>query len=47
MDIKERYKNLFKRYRYPSEIIIHAVYTYCRFSLSYRDIEEIMIDREF
>ena len=35
----------FKRMRFPPEVIIQCVYWYCRFSLSYRDIEEIMKDR--
>jgi putative transposase len=30
---------------YPKEVIIHAVYLKLRFSLSYRDIEEILKDR--
>lgn len=38
-------KRLFKRHNYPPEIIIHAVFLYCRFSLSYREIEEIMETR--
>ena len=47
MEIKQKHKDLFKRYHYPSEVIIYAVYMYCRFSLSYRDIEEIMKERGF
>ncbi len=30
---------------YPKEVIVHAVYLKLRFSLSYRDIEEILKDR--
>jgi putative transposase len=29
-------------YRFPAEIISHAVWLYFRFSLSYRDAEELM-----
>jgi len=42
MKIIQKMKSLFKNYNYPPELIIHAVYLYCRFSLSYRDIEEIL-----
>ena len=35
----------FKRMRFPPEVIVQCVYWYCRFSLSYRDIEEMMKDR--
>lgn len=33
---------LYKSHRFPPEIISHCVWLYYRFSLSYRDIEEIM-----
>ena len=36
---------MFKRYRYSAEIIVHAVWLYCRYALSYRDVEEILKDR--
>ena len=42
MQLNRKKKRLFNNYNYPPEIIIHAVYLYCRFSLSYRDIEEIL-----
>jgi transposase-like protein len=29
---------LYKRHRYPTEIISHAAWLYFRFSLSYRDV---------
>jgi putative transposase len=29
-----------KGYRFPSEMISHAVWLYFRFSLSFRDVEE-------
>ena len=45
MPIKIKYKKLFKRYRYSAEIIIHAVWLYCRYVLSDRDVEEILKDR--
>jgi len=31
--------------RFPAEIISHAVWLYFRFSLSYRDVEELMVAR--
>jgi putative transposase len=33
---------MFKCHRYPKEIILHAVYLKSRFTLSYRDIEELL-----
>jgi len=32
-------------YRFPAEIISHAVWLYFRFPLSYRDVEELMAER--
>ena len=37
----ERYKN----HRFPPEIISHAVWLYFRFTLSYRDVEEMLFAR--
>jgi putative transposase len=37
----ERYKN----HRFPREIISHAVWLYFRFTLSYRDVEEMLFAR--
>jgi len=37
--------SLYKRYRFPGEIIIHAVWLYYRFLLSYRDVEELLAER--
>jgi putative transposase len=37
--------SLYKGHRYPAEIISHGVWLYYRFSLSYRDIEELMLAR--
>ncbi len=36
---------LYKGYRFPPEIISHVIWLYFRFSLSYRDGEEIMAQR--
>ncbi|MGB7302239.1 MAG: IS6 family transposase [Burkholderiaceae bacterium] len=38
-------KNLYKRHRFPSEIIQHAVWLYYRFNLSHRDIEDLLAER--
>src|SRR5258705_13868627 len=38
-------KPLYYRRRFPAEIISHCVWLYYRFSLSYRDVEEIMAGR--
>ena len=35
----------FKRHRFPAEVIRHAVWLYFRFSLSLRDVEELMAAR--
>jgi putative transposase len=35
----------YKGYRFPSEIISHAVWLYFRFSLSFRDVEELLAQR--
>ncbi len=32
-------------YRFPPEIIAHAVWLYYRFALSYRDVEELLAER--
>ena len=37
--------NMYAGFRYPSEIISHVVWLYFRFSLSFRDIEELMASR--
>ena len=36
---------LYKRHHYPTEIISHAVWLYFRFTLSYRDVEELLAAR--
>ncbi len=35
-------QNPYAGYRYPAEIISHAVWLYFRFTLSYRDVEELL-----
>jgi transposase-like protein len=35
----------FKRHRFPAEVIRHAVWLYARFTLSFRDIEELLSER--
>ena len=35
----------YKGHRFPHEIISHAVWLYFRFSLSYRDVEELLAER--
>src|SRR4029453_3742297 len=37
--------NLYKRHRFPGEIIRHAVWLYFRFPLSHRDVEELLFVR--
>jgi putative transposase len=36
---------LYKRHRFPAEVISHAVWLYYRFLLSYRDVEELLAER--
>jgi putative transposase len=36
---------LYRRHRFPSEVISHCVWLYFRFSISYRDVEEMMAMR--
>jgi transposase-like protein len=35
----------YRRHRFPSSIIQHAVWLYFRFPLSYRDIEDMLAER--
>jgi len=37
--------NLYRGYRFPREVIAHAVRLYLRFTLSYRDVEELLAER--
>ena len=32
-------------YRFPPEIIQHAIWVYLRFTLSFRDVEELLAER--
>ena len=34
-----------RRHRFPAEIIQHAIWLYARFTLSYRDVEELPAER--
>jgi putative transposase len=36
---------VYYRHRFPSQIISHCVWLYFRFSLSFRDVEELMAER--
>jgi len=38
-------KELFKWYHYEKEVIILAVHWYCKYTLSYRNLEEILSER--
>src|ERR1700719_1440544 len=35
----------YRRYRFPPEIFQHAIWLYLRFTLSYRDVEELLAER--
>lgn len=35
----------FKGVHYPKAVILHAVFFYVRYAVSYRDLEEIMAER--
>ena len=36
---------IFKRHRFPPEVIRHAVWLYFRFTLSLRDVEKMLAER--
>lgn len=38
-------KQLYHRYRFPSEIISHTIWLYFRFCLSLRDVEDLLAER--
>jgi putative transposase len=40
-----RSANPYRRHRFPPEIIQYAVWIYHRFSLSHRDIEDLLAER--
>ena len=35
----------FKRHRFPPEVIRHTIWLYARFTLSYRDVEDLLAER--
>ena len=35
----------YRRHRFPPEIFQHAIWVYLRFTLSYRDVEELLAKR--
>jgi transposase-like protein len=35
----------YRRHRFPPPIIQHAIWLYLRFTLSYRDVEELLVER--
>jgi hypothetical protein len=35
----------YSRHRFPPEITQHAIWLYLRFTLSYRDVEELLAER--
>ncbi len=41
----KRTESLYRRHRFPPEIIQHAVWLYLRFNLSSRDIEDLLAER--
>ena len=38
--------NTYKRHRFPPDIISYAVWLYYRFNLSYRDVEDLLAERD-
>ncbi len=39
-------RNPFKRHRFPKDIILMAVRWYCRYPLSYRDVRDLLVERD-
>ena len=37
----------YRRHRFPPQIIQHAIWLYLRFTMSYRDVEELLAERGF
>jgi putative transposase len=35
----------FKRHRFPADVIRHSIWLYAKFTLSYRDVEEMLAER--
>ena len=44
-DMSSRSTGLYKNHRFPPEIPSHAVSLYHRFSLSFREVEELLAER--
>ena len=38
-------RSLYRGYRFPPEIIAHAVWLYFRFHLSFRDVQDLLAER--
>jgi transposase-like protein len=38
-------KSVFAGFRFPPEVVVVAVRWYLRFNLSYRDVEELLVER--
>ena len=38
-------ESLYRRHRFPPEIISHVVWLYQRFTLSFRDVEDLLAER--
>ena len=36
----------YARHRFPPDVVRHAVWLYLRLSLSYRDVEELLTERD-
>ena len=43
--MSSRTTSLYKNHRFPPEIISHTVWLYLRFSLSFREVEELLAER--
>ena len=43
--MRSRSTSLYRKHRFPPEIISHAVWLYHRFSLSFREVEELLAER--
>ncbi len=44
-DVMNTSRNMYKRYRFPAEIIQYAVWVYYHFNLSHRDVEDLLAER--
>ena len=45
MSVNHLGMNIYKRHRFPPQIISYAVWLYHRFSLSHRDVEDLLAER--